>query len=91
MTAFLILVAMATVGLHAGGFTLGTSVITAAIGVGVLMMVIGGRRRSADKVVMVQDLTTGETKYQPMDAATRRYLNTRGAEGNGNGKGRGNN
>jgi len=34
----------------------------------------GGR---ANKVVIVQDLTTGKAEFQPMDAETRRYLASR--------------
>jgi hypothetical protein len=34
-------------------------------------------RGTGDHRVIVQDMNTGETKYQPMDNDTVRYLNTR--------------
>lgn len=60
-------------GLH---LPLGLSIVITLAGVGYL----GGRtlwtgRRN--KVVIVQDLTTGKAEFQPMDAATKRYLSTR--------------
>lgn len=52
------------------------SIVLTLAGVGWL----GGRSIWANrnrKVVIVQDLTTGASEFQPMDAATRRYLATR--------------
>lgn len=60
-------------GLH---LPLGLSIVLTLAGVGWL----GGRsywQGRERKVVIVQDLTTGASEFQPMDAATRRYLATR--------------
>lgn len=60
-------------GLH---LPLAWSIVLTLVGVGWLggRSLWPGRDR---KVVIVQDLTTGASEFQPMDAATRRYLATR--------------
>jgi hypothetical protein len=77
MTTFIVLVVGAAVGLHNGlGFEAGWSLIMAVVGVGAMMLWVKPRG-TGDHRVIVQDMNTGETKYQPMDNDTVRYLNTR--------------
>lgn len=83
MTTFIVLVVLGAIGLHNGlGFEAGWSLIMAVVGVGAMMLWVRPRG-GGDQRVIVQDMNTGETRYQPMDNATRRYLATRQAEGKG--------
>ncbi len=54
----------------------GNWVIALVIG-GCIYWVIGQATSSTTQRVMVEDIQTGRVKIQPMDEATRRYLNTR--------------
>lgn len=67
------IVAFLVWGLH---LPLATALILTAIGL-IFLATRGLFRRSPRKVVIVQDLETGRTDFQPMDLATRRYLATR--------------
>jgi len=77
MTTLLLLMGASTGLLHWGlHLPLGLSIVLTLVGVGWL----GGRslwQGRERKVVIVQDLNTGASEFQPMDAATRRYLATR--------------
>lgn len=72
------IIALLVWGLH---LPLLTALILTAIAMLVLLGngFIGRRDR---KVVIVQDLNTGKTHFQPMDNATRAYLATRKLEDN---------
>jgi len=84
MTTFIVLVVAAAIGLHNGlGFEAGWSLIMAIVGVGLMLLWVRPRN-VGDHRVIVQDMNTGETRYQPMDNDTVRYLATRKHE-NGNG------
>lgn len=77
--------AIAAVLIFGLGMPPGPAVILTVV---VLAVVLGrgffqlGRR--PDKVVIIQDLTTGKAEYQPMDADTKRYLGSRGTDSKGN-------
>lgn len=75
MTIFLAVVAAAL----AYSLT-GSMFWTIAVGVGIAIWV--RRKPAANAIVYVMDLKTGETKIQPDDEATRRYLSTRKDNGN---------
>lgn len=63
---------------------------TALVLTGLTLFALIGRglfRRRTDKVVIVQDLTTGKAEYQPMDQATRHYLASRANKTHADGKG----
>lgn len=53
----------------------GISILASLSGVGWIFL--KGRWSRPNKVVIVQDLTTGQATYQPMDRATRNYLASR--------------